>query len=462
MEKIKKWLYLVFSIFAFAFVSMFQSVPNKVLKDTQRLNSSSQGFEEFNYNLFYVENQKFEFDNGSYINLINGVFSFYGNFNKGVSFEFDLINEFNYDYCYLLCDSKLNYSNGNSSFLEFDTGTKIGNFNSNFGSDMGSVDPFKTVYIGFDCNYTLNGEKIYVSLSSVELSKYQPNLNYIYNQGYNDGYDIGEDNGYNHGYDEGYEEGYKNGLIEDNANIYSLYSDLYFGVTEGDSMPNLKNYKFTTPYYSSGFEITKNSISPTQSMFESVEVAIENGSQKNNFFVLDFTKSGGLNVNRYPYFGFSRYDYGINIQILDEQNNLYFLYSADYDFNSFKSINIKDITNGINILKIGVNASNSNSLYFTIACDNSYNQGFNQGYEEGNNNGFNDGYEEGHNNGYLEGLEQGRADNDSYGIAPFVQSIFNGFGNMLSVEIFPSIKLWYLIGIPLIFGIVRFVIGWFK
>ena len=332
MKKIKKWLFLALSIFAFALVSMFQSVPNntlKFLKINQSEKKQLNDFEAFNYNLFYVENHTFIFKNGSYIELRNGVFNFYGNFSNGVSFKIDLINEFNYDECYLLFNSNLNYSNGNSYYFEFETGDLTGYCDTYFNSTSGSVEPFKEISIRFDCNYTLNGEKIYVSLSSVKLSKYEPNLNYLYNEGYNDGYntgeengydngydegyndgydtgeddgynkgyDIGEDNGYNHGYDVGYEDGYKNGLIEDNANIYSIYSDLYYGVTEGDSMPNLKNYKFSTPYYSSGFEITKNSISPTQLMFESVEVAIESGSQKNNFFVLDFIKSCGFNVN---------------------------------------------------------------------------------------------------------------------------------------------------------------------
>lgn len=94
--------------------------------------------------------------------------------------------------------------------------------------------------------------------------------------------------------------------------------------------------------------------------------------------------------------------------------------------------------------------------------DDGYDVGKNEGIEEGYQQGYEDGKENGFNDGYQMGLEQGRAENDSYGIAPFVQSIFNGFSTMLSVEIFPKIKLWYIIGIPLIFGIVKFIIGWIK
>lgn len=94
--------------------------------------------------------------------------------------------------------------------------------------------------------------------------------------------------------------------------------------------------------------------------------------------------------------------------------------------------------------------------------EDGYDAGKNEGIEEGYQQGYEDGEENGFNEGYQLGLQQGRSENDSYGIAPFVQSIFNGFSTMLNVEIFPKIKLWYLIGIPLIFGIVKFIIGWIK
>lgn len=135
------------------------------------------------------------------------------------------------------------------------------------------------------------------------------------------------------------------------------------------------------------------------------------------------------------------------------------LQTNDIVFSSFE-----DNQNGIFISTFSFEQNLLVATPFSYLSD--YSEGYKDGYDQGKNDGFNEGYQEGEkdgfNEGYQEGLEQGRAENDSYGIAPFVQSIFNGFSTMLNVEIFPKIKLWYIIGIPLIFGIVRFILGWIK
>lgn len=143
------------------------------------------------------------------------------------------------------------------------------------------------------------------------------------------------------------------------------------------------------------------------------------------------------------------------------------VYFAEYDDNNKKYVNIPfedgdlgeftfscDFNNVLITYPIGEIFAKRNNTTIT------YNKLIQYGAEK--NNSYNEGYEQGYDEGHLDGLEQGRAEKDSYGISPFVQSIFNGFGTMLSVEIFPHIKIWYVIGIPLIFGIVKFVIGWFK
>lgn len=176
-----------------------------------------------------------------------------------------------------------------------------------------------------------------------------------------------------------------------------------------------------------------------------------------------------------------------DVSIIDENNEFLFgtipVNTAEYDFMiltarsiSGKESQTNDIVfssfdnneNGVFIQSYSVQQNKFSATPFSYLND--YSQGYEDGYDAGKNDGIEEGYQEGYqegeengfNDGYQEGYQQGKAENDSYGIAPFVQTIFNGFSTMLNVEIFPKIKLWYLIGIPLIFGIVKFIIGWIK
>lgn len=68
-------------------------------------------------------------------------------------------------------------------------------------------------------------------------------------------------------------------------------------------------------------------------------------------------------------------------------------------------------------------------------------------------------YSEGYNIGYIAGKEDGHADWDW---SNFLKSIFTGIDGFLQVEILPKIKLWYLVAIPLVFGLLKFILGWFR
>lgn len=66
--------------------------------------------------------------------------------------------------------------------------------------------------------------------------------------------------------------------------------------------------------------------------------------------------------------------------------------------------------------------------------------------------------------GFAEGYEQGKnvAVDESLWIYSFTRSVFNGFAQVLNVEILPNIKLGYLIAIPLVLSVLRFILGFFK
>ena len=66
--------------------------------------------------------------------------------------------------------------------------------------------------------------------------------------------------------------------------------------------------------------------------------------------------------------------------------------------------------------------------------------------------------------GFTDGYDQGKdtAVDESLWIYSFTRSVFNGFAQVLNVEILPNIKLGYLIAIPLVLSILRFILGFFK
>lgn len=80
---------------------------------------------------------------------------------------------------------------------------------------------------------------------------------------------------------------------------------------------------------------------------------------------------------------------------------------------------------------------------------------YNTGYNDGKINGYNDGY----NDGYQNGTKDMSA---TINEQTWLTSIFKTIDTCLSVEIFPKFKLWYLISIPIMFALVRFVISFFR
>ena len=78
-------------------------------------------------------------------------------------------------------------------------------------------------------------------------------------------------------------------------------------------------------------------------------------------------------------------------------------------------------------------------------------------------NGFNDGKIDGFNDGYKEGYKTGVTDTSAtINEQTWLTSIFKTIDTCLSIEIFPKFKIWYLISIPVMFALVRFVISFFR
>lgn len=85
---------------------------------------------------------------------------------------------------------------------------------------------------------------------------------------------------------------------------------------------------------------------------------------------------------------------------------------------------------------------------------------YDEGYQEGYDDGYHDGEEEGYMNGYFDGYEEG----EYYGsmtqpIYKLFNAVFRVVDNVLSVEILPGIKIWYILGVPFVFLIIQFFIN---
>lgn len=94
--------------------------------------------------------------------------------------------------------------------------------------------------------------------------------------------------------------------------------------------------------------------------------------------------------------------------------------------------------------------------FITLYTDTSeYQLGYQNGYEQGLLDGYESGYTQGHAEGYQEGYSAGLSGTiNTNWFTSFIDSIFNIF----DVEIFPNVKLIYLIFIPIGFGILFLIL----
>lgn len=152
-------------------------------------------------------------------------------------------------------------------------------------------------------------------------------------------------------------------------------------------------------------------------------------------------------------------------------HDYYYVFNIDYAYydgnesiisinnDNWYTFNLKEIINSnaggtekyfnINLIKLQTHNVDSNILqlnnYICFMNDNNFSQ---VSYDTG----FEDGYEQGKNT----------AVDESLWIYSFTRSVFNGFAQVLNVEILPNIKLGYLIAIPLVLSVLRFILGFFK
>lgn len=137
--------------------------------------------------------------------------------------------------------------------------------------------------------------------------------------------------------------------------------------------------------------------------------------------------------------------------IISQNNENWYKFNLKTIFNS--KVNNKQETFNINLVKLDTHYQGATD-YGQITQLNNYicfknDSNFSQV-------SYDSGFTAGYNVGKNEAVDQ------SLWIYSFTRSVFNGFAQVLNVEILPNIRLGYLIAIPLVLSVLRFILGFFK
>ena len=223
------------------------------------------------------------------------------------------------------------------------------------------------------------------------------------------------------------------------------YSPLYVSTTKVD----MSNFQPTS--YKELFKIDFDLHAP-QELFINLVVDETFGSVIDTSFFLNNINDRKSHYHDYYYVFNVDYAYYEGAEsIISENNNNWYKFDLKGIFNS--NVNTKQETCNISLATLDTHDSGNTSTghitqlnnYICFKDDSNFSQ---VSYDSG----FTDGYNVGKN----------EAVDETLWIYSFTRSVFNGFAQVLNVDILPNIKLGYLIAIPLVLSILRFILGFFK
>ena len=224
------------------------------------------------------------------------------------------------------------------------------------------------------------------------------------------------------------------------------YCPLYVSKSKVDTS------SFINAKYKELFKIEFNLHAP-QELYIDFVVDQDFGNRSNTELFLNNRRNAKSHY--YDYYYVFNVDYGFyyeNSEILNSINN-----SSWYSFNlkSFYESHVdkQEKYFDINLATLDTHYENNNEYgaltqinnYICFKNDSKFSQ---VSYDSGFINGYNVGKNE--------------AVDQSLWIYSFTRSVFNGFAQVLNVDILPNIKLGYLIAIPLVLSVLRFILGFFK
>ena len=209
---------------------------------------------------------------------------------------------------------------------------------------------------------------------------------------------------------------------------------------------------FINAKYKELFKIEFNLHAP-QELFIDFVVDQDFGDRANTNLFLNNRRNAKSHF--YDYYYVFNVDYGfyydVNEQIISHDNsnwysiNLKSLYNTNVNNQQeYFSVNIANLKTHLPN-HTGYGALQQINNYICFKNDSNFSQV-----------SYDSGYIDGYNVGKNESVDQ------SLWIYSFTRSVFNGFAQVLNVEILPNIKLGYLIAIPLVLSVLRFILGFFK
>ena len=234
-------------------------------------------------------------------------------------------------------------------------------------------------------------------------------------------------------------------IYDDEGYLKESYSPLYVSKTKVD----MSNFQPTS--YQELFKIEFNLHAPQELFIDFVIDQTFGDATNTRWFLnnIDDRKS-----HYHDYYYVFNVDYALyegNESIISENNNNWYKFNLKNIFNS--NVSTKQETCNINIATLETH-NNGNTGYGQITQLNNYicfidDSNFSQV-------SYDSGFTAGYNVGKNEAVDQ------SLWIYSFTRSVFNGFAQVLNVEILPNIRLGYLIAIPLVLSVLRFILGFFK
>lgn len=102
------------------------------------------------------------------------------------------------------------------------------------------------------------------------------------------------------------------------------------------------------------------------------------------------------------------------------------------------------------------------------SLDDAYNNGYSDGYIDGKSaadeleyeRGYQEGYLEGHDAGFSSGYDKGISENiETGGFSLMLKNVFMSVGSFLELELLPGIPFGAIIAVPIVFGIIAFILG---
>lgn len=165
-----------------------------------------------------------------------------------------------------------------------------------------------------------------------------------------------------------------------------------------------------------------------------------------DYFIFNIGNKGIYTEGDIGYFEILNNDFGIRLIDRDELEwEIFFNESFDNDDYYFVAYDYNYIIN--------LNDSLSRDII------DSYNTGFRSGKDKG----FEEGQSEASSYWYYEGLREGKeegmrlaSDNTFFGL---ISQVFAGLGTFLAIELLPNITFGAIFAVPLVFGIIFFIIG---